>query len=306
MSCGRWRIVRHACLPIMAWSRPDQTSPRRCGSPSRWKRSLASSSMPCFSARRTFFLTTRSGAWWRSSQATAPGPSRDRLGFLASLPFLPPRRGVGPWCRGAHTNARAEPSTRARLRLRLGVRARLSFLAHLFKAMTRQHHLELLPLLRPLVPEDGIVLDVGGHAGQFAKFFARLAPRGRIYTFEPGSYALALLRRSTRRFANIEIVEAALGDRAQAMPLKGPDQSVGKRRLRLELFRGGRGRTLGDGGTRRSDHRRRVCQGPPPGADRFHQSGHRRGHPVHARRTVRRVGAACERLRRGRPSQPVR
>jgi hypothetical protein len=40
------------------------------------------------------------------------------------------------------------------------------FFAHLFKAVCKQHHRELLPLLRPLIPADAVVLDVGAHAGQ--------------------------------------------------------------------------------------------------------------------------------------------
>jgi len=73
-------------------------------------------------------------------------------------------------------------------------RAGLTFLAHLFKALTRQHHTGLIPILRPLLPLDGVVFDVGAHAGQMSKLFARLVPGGRVYAFEPGAYALAILR----------------------------------------------------------------------------------------------------------------
>jgi FkbM family methyltransferase len=73
-------------------------------------------------------------------------------------------------------------------------RARLTFWAHLFKAITRQHHTELIPILRPLLPRDGVVFDVGAHAGQMAKLFALMAPDGKVFAFEPGAYALAILR----------------------------------------------------------------------------------------------------------------
>jgi len=88
-----------------------------------------------------------------------------------------------------------------------------SFVAHLWKAVTQQHHRVLLPLLARCVPQDGVVFDVGAHAGQFAKLFARLAPEGRVYAIEPGSYARSILRAAiwARRLANVTILPVALG-----------------------------------------------------------------------------------------------
>lgn len=85
--------------------------------------------------------------------------------------------------------------------------------AHLFKAVFKQHHRTLLPLLRRFIPADAIVLDVGAHAGQYAKLFARLAPRGRVYAVEPQSYARRILRVAVRfnRLSNVEILPLALG-----------------------------------------------------------------------------------------------
>jgi FkbM family methyltransferase len=77
-------------------------------------------------------------------------------------------------------------------------RARLTFWAHLLKAITRQHHTELIPILRPVLPRDGIVFDVGAHAGQMAKLFAIMAPEGHVFAFEPGAYALSILRPMVR------------------------------------------------------------------------------------------------------------
>jgi len=85
--------------------------------------------------------------------------------------------------------------------------------AHLFKAVFKQHHRAMLPLLRQVIPADAMVLDVGAHAGQYAKLFARLAPRGRVYAIEPQSYARRILRAAIRlnRLHNIEILPLALG-----------------------------------------------------------------------------------------------
>src|SRR5258708_4663641 len=92
--------------------------------------------------------------------------------------------------------------------------ARADWLAHVGKAMLQNHHPELMPTLRPHIPEDGIVIDVGAHSGQTAKVFARLASRGRVYAFEPGSYALSVLRPGiwASGLSNIEIIPFALSD----------------------------------------------------------------------------------------------
>src|ERR1700723_2776612 len=82
-----------------------------------------------------------------------------------------------------------------------------SFVAHLWKAVTQQHHRELLPALERCVPRDGVVLDIGAHAGQFTKLFAGLAADGRVYAIEPGSYARGILRAAiwARGFDNVAI-----------------------------------------------------------------------------------------------------
>jgi len=89
-----------------------------------------------------------------------------------------------------------------------------TYLAHLYKAVTQQHHRELLPILRPLLPRDAVIFDVGAHAGQFAKLFALLAPEGRIWSFEPGSYARSILRMALwlNRVGNVSVVPMGLGE----------------------------------------------------------------------------------------------
>jgi len=104
-----------------------------------------------------------------------------------------------------------------------------SFTAHLWKAVTQQHHRVLAPLLGRCVPRDGIVFDVGAHAGQFTKLFARIAAEGRVYAIEPGSYARAVLRTMVwaRRLANVEIVPVALGDATRVERLRIPLKASG-------------------------------------------------------------------------------
>ena len=106
----------------------------------------------------------------------------------------------------------------------MDIRQRWGWFAHLFKACTQQHHLELEPLFASLIPADGVVLDVGAHAGQFAKLFARLAPQGRVYAFEPSPYALSILTRAIRfnGLGNVVIVPLGLSDRPGTARLSTP------------------------------------------------------------------------------------
>lgn len=85
--------------------------------------------------------------------------------------------------------------------------------AHLFKAIFKQHHREMRPLLTRLIPDDAVVIDVGAHAGQYTKLFARLARHGQVYAIEPQSYARRILRTAIRlnRLRNVEILPWALG-----------------------------------------------------------------------------------------------
>lgn len=80
--------------------------------------------------------------------------------------------------------------------LDLTFRQRLGWIAHVFKAATQNHHPELERLFAPMIAKDAVIADVGAHAGQFAKIFARLAPQGHVYAFEPSSYALSVLPRT--------------------------------------------------------------------------------------------------------------
>ena len=113
--------------------------------------------------------------------------------------------------------------------MELDPRARLTWCAHLFKSCTKQHHQELRPALSQLIRSDSVILDVGSHAGQFAKLFARLAPRGHVYAFEPGSYALSILRPAIRfnRFGNITVLPFGLGDAPAELDLSVPIKPSG-------------------------------------------------------------------------------
>jgi FkbM family methyltransferase len=101
-----------------------------------------------------------------------------------------------------------------------------SLLAHLLKAMIQQHHRALAPTIARLVPPTAVVFDVGAHAGQYTKLFARAADHGRVYAFEPGSYARSILRTVVwlHGLSNVAVVPMALGSEARldtlTIPLK--------------------------------------------------------------------------------------
>ncbi len=103
-----------------------------------------------------------------------------------------------------------------------------TYFAHLWKAVTQQHHKALMPALARAIPPDAVILDVGAHAGQFAKLFAKLAPEGRIWSFEPGSYARSILRAALwlNGVRNVSVVPMGLGESAGvatlSLPVKRP------------------------------------------------------------------------------------
>lgn len=67
-------------------------------------------------------------------------------------------------------------------------------------------------VFRPYLPPDGTAIDAGAHAGQFTKLLSKMAPRGHVHSFEPGSYALSLLRKAVARRPNVTIHPYGLGE----------------------------------------------------------------------------------------------
>jgi len=119
-----------------------------------------------------------------------------------------------------------------------------SFVAHLWKAVTQQHHRALLPALARCIPRDGVVLDIGAHAGQFTKLFAGLAADGRVYAVEPGSYARAILRAAiwARRLGNVAVLPVALGAEPGLETLNLPVKASGAVGFGLSHFGGAEAR----------------------------------------------------------------
>lgn len=87
------------------------------------------------------------------------------------------------------------------------------WIAHLWKSVTRQDHAQWRSTLRRLVADDGVVIDVGAHGGQFTRLLAEIVPRGLVLAVEPSGYARSVLRTAlwVRGVNNVTVVATALG-----------------------------------------------------------------------------------------------
>tara|TARA_B100000676_G_C18068257_1_gene842494 strand:- start:193 stop:951 length:759 start_codon:yes stop_codon:yes gene_type:complete len=119
--------------------------------------------------------------------------------------------------------------------LSLTLRAKLTYLAHLVKGITKQHHVWMNFLLRKFISSESTILDIGGHSGQYAKLFARLAPKGIVYSFEPGSYPRSILKLSMffNRIKNVVVVDNGLGAAPGILSLVTPIKDNGVFRFGL-------------------------------------------------------------------------
>ena len=111
----------------------------------------------------------------------------------------------------------------------LSMHGKLTYLAHLFKALTRHHHLEYLPILNECLKSDSIIIDVGAHAGQFTKLFSALVPEGHVYAFEPGGYASSILMKviHLHRLKNVTHINKGLGKQYKKEILNIPVKQSG-------------------------------------------------------------------------------
>jgi FkbM family methyltransferase len=105
----------------------------------------------------------------------------------------------------------------------------VGWLTHLWKSVTRQDHASWRPILRRLLPADGVAIDVGAHGGQFTRLLADLAPRGLVVAVEPSGYTQSVLRLAlwVRGVRNVAVVATALGAESGAALLNTPIKRQG-------------------------------------------------------------------------------
>lgn len=113
--------------------------------------------------------------------------------------------------------------------LALSFRQRLTYTAHLYKAVFNQYHMAMRPVFARHIPETATVFDVGAQAAQFTKHFAALATKGHVYAFEPGAYARRILTAAVRwrGLRNVTIVPTGLSDQPGEATLVSPIKKGG-------------------------------------------------------------------------------
>lgn len=105
--------------------------------------------------------------------------------------------------------------------LALTPRQHLSRLAHLWKAATQQHH---AGMARPPHPARRRNHRCRRSCRAICKLFARLAPHGTVWAFEPDAYARSILAPALRLSGarNVRIVPAGLPDAPGTATMETP------------------------------------------------------------------------------------
>jgi FkbM family methyltransferase len=113
--------------------------------------------------------------------------------------------------------------------MKLTFKQKTSFFNHLFKALTRSHHSNLQALLSPMIADNGVVLDVGGHAGQFTKLFSKMVPEGQVFTFEPSVYSRSILQvmAGLKYLQNVYVLPFGLADKPGHAEIHTPVKKKG-------------------------------------------------------------------------------
>jgi FkbM family methyltransferase len=115
------------------------------------------------------------------------------------------------------------------------VRRSFTWLAHCFKAVFRNYHQQLQPLCNIILHADDLVVDVGAHAGQLTKIFARYVTHGRVLAVEPGHYPLSILSivKLIHRLPSVVIIAKGLADKPGEAILQTPLKESGVLRFGL-------------------------------------------------------------------------
>ena len=77
---------------------------------------------------------------------------------------------------------------------------------------------------RDMIPDDGMILDIGANIGAMAVHLARTHKKAAICAFEPIPYNINTLKKIVRRYKinNISVVESALGDKTGTIEMVMP------------------------------------------------------------------------------------
>ena len=86
-------------------------------------------------------------------------------------------------------------------------------LSSLLKIKKQEVSADILPLMEQHVPRDGVIIDIGAGTGAFTNLFAKAAPEGHVYAFEPGKAMRSVLSKviAVRRLGNVSLFPVSLG-----------------------------------------------------------------------------------------------
>ncbi|HNW70651.1 MAG TPA: FkbM family methyltransferase [Bacteroidales bacterium] len=77
---------------------------------------------------------------------------------------------------------------------------------------------------RDMIPDEGMILDIGANIGVMAVHLARTHKNATICAFEPIPYNIKTLKRIVRKYSidNISVIESALGDKTGTIEMVMP------------------------------------------------------------------------------------
>jgi FkbM family methyltransferase len=137
-------------------------------------------------------------------------------------------------------------------------------------------------LLRRILSEGAVVADVGANIGIYSEFLSGcVGPTGRVHSFEPAPDNFRRLSAATSKLSNVEVIQAAVGERSGECELYISDKlNVDHRTYQAH-----------------ADHDRRILSAEMIALDDYFEPGQRvdlikmdiQGYELHALRGARRV-----------------
>ena len=82
-------------------------------------------------------------------------------------------------------------------------------------------------VLYSLIKEDAVCFDIGANIGETTLNFARLAPKGKVYSFEPVPFLFRRLKTNVElnEFPNIILNNLAASDKEEELFFENPDNN---------------------------------------------------------------------------------
>ena len=102
-----------------------------------------------------------------------------------------------------------------------------TLLAHILKAVFYKYHKDKGHIIKKILKDPEVIIDVGAHAGQVSKMISGLYKnKVKIIAIEPGLYARIILRLSIffNRLTNILVVPFAVSDKNEFSFLNIPEK----------------------------------------------------------------------------------